>query len=79
MAEPRITIRGQINSRYEMKRAGYKFTGHAKCKGCWAAIEWWVSNNGKRLAFDPIANDEELTELHWRTCLKPPTFARGGR
>ena len=79
MAESRITIRGQINTRYEMRRAGYKFTGHAKCKGCQAAIEWWLSNHGKRLAFDPIFHDEALTELHWRTCPTPPTFARGGR
>ena len=53
------TIRGQINSRYEMRRAGYKFSGAAKCKACDAPVEWWLTNKGNN-ATPPCARRNNI-------------------
>ena len=71
---PVITIKGHIYTRYEMLRAGYKFKAHAKCKGCGAPIEWWVTAKGKNMPYDPIADDEIQTVVHWATCPKADRF-----
>ena len=73
------TIRGQINSRYEMRRAGYKFSGAAKCKACDAPVEWWLTNKGNKLPFNPIADDECQTETHWQTCPSADSFRKRNR
>lgn len=75
---PVHTIRGQINSRYEMLRAGYQFSGHAKCKQCGAPVEWWLTNNGRKVCLNPISHDEALTEAHRRTCDKAPAAGAPG-
>lgn len=59
-----------------MLRAGYKLLGKDKtCKRCDALIEWWKTNNGKVIPFDPLPiSDESTATPHWSTCGKsqPP-------
>ena len=64
-----------IDTLEDMRRAGYKFLGHAKCKGCGADIEWWLTNNGKKLSFDPMPeSDIDRTTPHWASCKKADDF-----
>jgi len=71
------TIRGQINSRYEMLRASYKFLNPSKCKACGQPIEWWLTTRGSKIPFNPIANYEVQTVAHRETCTRrgPATTA----
>ena len=58
-----------ITTRFEMLRAAYKKLGDSKCKSCGAPIEWWQTNNGKKMPFDPLpASDNEQTRPHWASC-----------
>jgi hypothetical protein len=58
-----------IETLYEMRRAGYKFLNHSKCKSCKAEIEWWETNNGKKLPFDPMpADDHAKVTAHFASC-----------
>ena len=60
---------GKVENKHEMLRAGYKFLGNGQCKSCPAHIEWWQTNNGKKIPFDPLPADEEATATpHWATC-----------
>lgn len=59
----------QISTLHEMRRAGYKFLAHSKCKSCHADIEWWQTNNGKKIPFDPMPkSDDAQTTTHFATC-----------
>jgi hypothetical protein len=60
---------GKVETKHEMLRAGYTFRSKSTCKSCAAPIEWWRTNNGKNLCFDPLpANEDETTTVHWATC-----------
>ena len=61
------TIRGQINSRYEMRRAGYKFSGAAKCKACDAPVEWWLTNKGNKLHWQTFPNADSFRKRNRET------------
>jgi hypothetical protein len=64
-------VAGKVETKHEMLRAGYKFLSNAKCKSCKAAIEWWLTNNGKKIPFNPMpASDHETATPHWATCPK---------
>jgi hypothetical protein len=58
-----------VTTRYEMLRAGYRKLSDSKCKSCGAPIEWWQTNNGKKMPFDPLpASEHEQTRPHWASC-----------
>jgi hypothetical protein len=64
----------------DMRRAGYKFLSHAVCKGCSADIEWWQTNNGKNIPFNPMPkSDQDETTPHWASCPKAKDFKPGGK
>ncbi|ODU54625.1 MAG: hypothetical protein ABT04_02520 [Granulicella sp. SCN 62-9] len=52
-----------ITTRFEMLRAAYKKLGDSKCKSCGAPIEWWQTNNGKKMPFDPLKDLVPLASL----------------
>jgi hypothetical protein len=59
----------KIETLYEMRRAGYKFLNHAKCKSCHADIEWWETCNGRKMPFNPMPEDQDApTTAHFVTC-----------
>lgn len=66
-----------VRTLHEMKRAGYKFLNHHVCKGCGADIEWWETNNGKKLPFDPMPkSDNADVTPHWASCPEADSFRR---
>jgi hypothetical protein len=68
-----------IQTKASMLRAGYKFLGNAKCKGCGVAIEWWRTTNGSKLPYDPLPADEHAkVKPHWATCPNASAFKAGG-
>ncbi len=70
---------GMPETRYEMRRAMYEFTGTAKCKGCGAAIEWWVTPyNKKKLPIDILPGDSDVSVVrpHWVSCPKAKDFRK---
>lgn len=60
---------GKVETKAEMIRAGYKFLNAGKCKSCHAAIEWWLTTNGKKIPFNPMPpSDSSTVKPHWATC-----------
>ena len=53
----------------EMRQQGYKFEGDGTCKGCGAAIEWWITPRGKKMP-----TDYGTATPHWSTCPKAQDF-----
>jgi len=69
-----------VTTLHDMKSAGYKFLGHHVCKGCGADIEWWLTNNSKKICFDPMPkSDHEPTTPHWATCPNADDFRRNDK
>ena len=58
----------------ELRAAGYRFEGHAHCRGCNRVIEWWVTPHGKRMPMD--VTDSGKAEAHWATCPKVDQFRK---
>lgn len=56
----------------ELAKAGYEFENKAKCSGCGADIEWWLTPRQKHMPLDA-----GTMEPHWSTCPKAEDFRRG--
>ena len=51
--------------------AGYVLKRKSHCRGCGAAIEWWLTPRGKMMPLDV-----DTHEPHWSTCPKAQEFRR---
>ena len=69
-------------TREDLVAVGYLFSGSAKCKGCGAAIEWWMTParsdrvKARRMPFD-VLKDGTL-EPHWDHCPQVKEFKGPG-
>lgn len=54
--------------------AGYKFSNHAKCRGCEAEIEWYETPKGKKMPFDLMPDGTSEAVAHHRTCPEVDQF-----
>jgi hypothetical protein len=59
-------------TREDLAAAGYLLSGSAKCKGCGAAIEWWMTPKARRMPFD-VLKDGTLAS-HWDHCPQVKEF-----
>ena len=55
----------------ELTAQGYAFENKAKCRGCGADIEWWLTPKGKHIPLDAAT-----LETHWSTCPKAKDFRK---
>jgi hypothetical protein len=55
----------------ELNAAGYKFENKAKCRGCGAELEFWLTPKGKHIPLDP-----GTLECHFSTCPKAKDFRK---
>lgn len=55
----------------ELIEKGYKHSGTANCRGCGAAIEWWVTPKGKK-----IPMDHGTANPHWASCPNAQDFRK---
>jgi hypothetical protein len=72
--------------REELVAAGYVFDNEARCRGCEALIEWWITPNGKKMPMSvkairerdsPIAPVKEWQRIpHWSDCPNAKDFKR---
>ena len=69
-------VRGSIDTREDMRRAGYMFVESKPCRTCSVRIELWRTTHGKFIAFNPIATDYEDVVAHHKTC--QPAARAGG-
>lgn len=53
----------------ELGEAGYEFENAGRCRGCGAAIAWYLTPKGKHMPLD-----EGTLEPHWSTCPKATDF-----
>lgn len=60
-----------------MQAAGYRFENHAKCRGCKADIEWWITPKGKKMPMDLMPKDDSLAVPHWSSCPEAGQFRSG--
>lgn len=58
----------------EMKKQGYRFDNHARCKGCQEEIEWWISPRGKKIPMNLMPNATSEAKAHWATCTEADLF-----
>lgn len=56
--------------------SGYKFSNHARCRGCGAEVEWYDTPNGKKMPMDLMPVGDSLAKSHWATCPDAPTFRK---
>lgn len=66
------------SNRADLQSFGYHLlTSTARCSGCKAPIEWWVTANGKKMPFDVrVVDDAEELLPHWSSCPKAQDFRR---
>lgn len=73
--------------REDLEALGYVFDNDARCRGCGAAIEWWITPKGKKMpmsvkeARDPakgaLAPIESFRRVpHWTDCPNAEDFRR---
>lgn len=55
----------------ELAQAGYEFESKAKCRGCNAEIEWFLTPRGKHIPLDA-----GTMEPHWSTCPRAKDFRK---
>jgi hypothetical protein len=55
-------------TRQALVDAGYKQTNYARCRGCSAGIEWWLTPNGQKIPMDCMKTDESPAITHFATC-----------
>lgn len=58
----------------ELIGSGYKFDMDAKCKGCGAAIEWWITPSNRKMPMDVDEKGNVLS--HFSTCPNAKDFRR---
>lgn len=56
--------------------AGYKFSNHAKCRGCEAEVEWYETPRGKKMPFDLMPEGNSPAATHFTTCPEADTFRK---
>jgi hypothetical protein len=59
-----------------LQAAGYRFDNHAKCRGCSADIEWWITPTGKKIPMDLMPEPTSEAKPHWATCPNAEDFRR---
>jgi hypothetical protein len=66
----------------EMEEQGYRRAEYSRCKGCYAAMEWWTTPMGGRIPMDPMGHPDSAAISHFATCShhhmfrKPPQPVR---
>jgi len=66
----------------ELKAAGYEYDNDAVCRGCQAAIEWWITPNGKKMpmsvakAGPVLKTSAEVRIPHWSDCPNAQDFRK---
>jgi len=71
----------------DLEAAGYVFDNDARCRGCGAAIDWWITPRGKKMpmtvkevkderkgAFAPV--EEFIRVPHWTDCPNAGDFRK---
>jgi hypothetical protein len=48
----------------ELKAAGYEYVNDGTCRGCGAAIEWWITPGGKRMPMSVIKATDRTTTIN---------------
>jgi len=67
--------------------AGYVFSGESRCRGCGEYIEWWITNNNKRMPMSVVDVKDETKVFpqpilrtirvpHFQTCPNAADFRR---
>lgn len=50
--------------RVELNIAGYIFRANARCRGCHASIEWWITPKGRMMPFTADEPSKAMTPHH---------------
>jgi hypothetical protein len=64
-------------TRDEQMLAGYKFSNHARCRGCHQDIEWWTTPRMRKIPVDLMQSGNDPWISHFATCPDVDQF-RGG-
>jgi hypothetical protein len=56
--------------------AGYKFSNHAKCRGCHEEIEWYETPTGKKMPMNLMMEGSSPAIAHWSTCPERDAFRK---
>ena len=59
-----------------LEAAGYVFDNEGVCRGCGEVVEWWVTNNGKRMPMSVVALDVHGEVVESGSLTRPFRFAR---
>jgi hypothetical protein len=70
----------------DLEAFGYVFDNKAKCRGCGAEIEWWITPRGKKMPMSvqivretgsPISPVKEYRRVpHWSDCPNAKDFRK---
>jgi hypothetical protein len=59
-----------------LEAAGWVFDNEAKCSGCGAPVEWWITPNGKKMPMRVWALDERGEVIKDGSLIRPFSFVR---
>jgi hypothetical protein len=66
----------------ELKANGYDYDNDSHCRACGAAIEWWITPNGKKMPMVVEATatihkaSGDIRKPHWADCPNANEFRR---
>lgn len=61
-------------TRDELVGGGYKFSNHARCKGCQEEVEWWTTPRDKKMPFNLMQEGTSPAVTHFSTCPEVDLF-----
>ena len=77
---------GIPTNREDLIAAGYLCDNEARCRGCGAEIEWWITPRGKKMPMSVVAVRERNSPIapvqrweripHWTNCPKADSFRK---
>ena len=62
--------------REDLVAMGYVFDNDAKCRGCGASIEWWLTPRDKKMPMSVLALDERGEVVEPGSLIRPFRFVR---
>jgi hypothetical protein len=65
-----------------LKASGWEYDNDSECRGCGAAIEWWITPKGKKMPMS-VKNESTIHEVkrdvrmpHWSDCPNAGDFRK---
>ncbi len=63
----------------ELRAANYRYDNDSVCRGCGDDVEWWLTNNGKKIPMQPMDKGTDPAIAHLTVCTEADSFRKDKR